>query len=336
MNTVALVTGAPGWLGTRLVETLSAGGRDVRCLVHPEADASQIQATPRVTCVRGDLTKPESLSEFLAGARGTTLFHCAGIIHPARSADFHRVNTMGTRGLLDGAIRAGVRRFVHTSSNSPFGANPTRAHLFTEDSPYHPYMGYGRSKMAAEEAVIAAGRSGSLDTVIARAPWFYGPGQPPRQTQFFTMIRKGAFPILGDGQQRRSMAYIDNLCAGLVLCERQGASGEAFWIADERPYSMNEIVDTVETVLRRDFGIAVSGKRLRLPSITGDVARMCDRLLQWAGLYDQRVHVMSEMNLTIACSIDKARQRLGYRPSVALEEGMRLSVEWVLSKGMTI
>jgi hypothetical protein len=98
----------------------------------------------------------------------------------------------------------------------------------------------------------------------------------------------------------------------------------------------NGEIGTVETVLRRDFGIAVSGRRLRLPSITGDVARMCDWLLQSAGLYDQRVHVMSEMNLTIACSIDKAQQRLGYRPAVALEEGMRRSVEWVLSKGMTI
>lgn len=346
---VALVTGAPGWLGTRLVSALTRGFADVpepaagggrrriRCLVLPNADTSELDTMPGVVCVRGDVTKPGTLAAFCAGARGATLFHCAGVIHPGRVADFHTVNAIGTQHLLAAAAHAGVRRFIHTSSNAPFGANPSRDHVFTEDSPFHPYMGYGRSKMAAELAVSAAGRAGILETVIVRAPWFYGPGQPPRQTQFFTMIRKGAFPLLGDGGNRRSMSYIDNLCQGLALCERHTvASGEAFWIADQRAYAMNEIVDTVENVLRRDFGIAVTGKRLRVPAITGDIARVCDRLLQSVGLYDQRVHVLSEMNLTIACSIDKARQQLGYRPAVALEEGMRRSVEWVLSKGISI
>jgi nucleoside-diphosphate-sugar epimerase len=198
-------------------------------------------------------------------------------------------------------------------------------------------MGYGRSKMAAEQAVRETGESGLIETVIVRAPWFYGPGQPPRQTQFFTMIRKGTFPLLGDGNNRRSMTYVDNLCQGLMLGERcEQACNQAFWIADARPYSMNEIVDTVETVLKRDFGIAVSGKRTRVPSITSDLARLCDRILQSVGLYDQRIHVLSEMNLTIACSIEKATRQLGYQPAIALEEGMRRSIEWVLEEGMTI
>lgn len=344
---IALVTGAPGWLGTRLVARLAgrvvADGaapsvpRPIRCLVLPDADASALETMPDVTCVRGDVTRPDTLAALFSGGRGATVFHCAGVIHPKRVAEFHQVNAIGTSNVLAAAARAGVRRFIHTSSNSPFGANPSREHVFTEAAAYHPYMGYGRSKTAAEQAVIEAGRAGLMETVIVRAPWFYGPGQPPRQTQFFTMIRNGGFPLLGDGGNRRSMTYIDNLCEGLVACERHAAAnGEAFWIADERSYSMNEIVDTVETVLSRDFGIAVTGKRLRVPAVTADIARACDRLLQSVGLYDQRVHVLSEMNLTIACSIDKARQQLGYRPGVALEEGMRRSIEWVLSKGMTI
>jgi nucleoside-diphosphate-sugar epimerase len=151
------------------------------------------------------------------------------------------------------------------------------------------------------------------------------------------MIRKGSFPLVGDGRNRRSMAYVDNLCQGLLLCERrEHARGQAFWVADERPYSMNEILETVENVMERDFGIPVTRKRLRLPSFASDVARLADRLLQAVGLYEQRIHVLSEMNLTIACSIDKARQQLGYRPVVGLEEGMRRSLAWVLSRGITV
>jgi nucleoside-diphosphate-sugar epimerase len=346
---LTLVTGATGWLGARLVESLvrglpdvpelaePAGYSEVRCLVYAGAETAALDALPSVACVAGDLTNPESLRPFVEGAADSTLFHCAGVIHPKRAAEFEAVNTLGTQHLLDAAAHAGVRRFVHVSSNSPFGANRTREDLFDEESPYNPYMGYGRSKMAAEQAVWEANETGGMEIVIVRAPWFYGPGQPARQTQFFTMIRRGSFPLLGDGGNRRSMAYIDNLCHGLMLCERSDdARGRAFWIADERPYSMNEIVDTVEKVMERDFHLDVSHRRTRVPSLVSDVARVGDRMLQAIGLYDQRVHVLSEMNMTIACSIEKARQRLGYQPMIALEEGMRRSLTWVMSRGITI
>ena len=345
---LTLVTGAPGWLGSRLVESLVRGlpdvpglaappGSEVRCLVRRDTDAAGLRALPGVTAVPGDLADVASLRRFVRRASGATLFHCAGVIHPRRTSAFEVVNAAGTRALLDVAAEAGVRRFIHVSSNSPFGANSSPEQRFTEGAPYHPYMGYGRSKMAAEQAVWRVHAAGKLETVIVRAPWFYGPGQPPRQTQFFTMIRTGRFPLVGDGTNRRSMAYIDNLCQGLLLAEqRPEARGRAFWVADERPYSMNEILETVENVMERDFGIAVTRKRLRLPVLAADAARLADRVLQAVGLYDQRIHVLSEMPLTIACATDAAQRELGYRPTVALEEGMRRSLHWLLSQGIVV
>ena len=58
-----------------------------------------------------------------------------------------------------------------------------------------------------------------LDAVIVRPPWFYGPHQPPRQTTFFRMVRTGRFPVIGDGEQRRSMVYVDNLVDGVLAAE---------------------------------------------------------------------------------------------------------------------
>ena len=84
--------------------------------------------------------------------------------------------------------------------------------------PYHPYYGYGRSKMQAELAVHRRDRAG-LDATIVRPPWFYGPFQPPRQTTFFRLVRAGKFPVVGDGDQRRSMVYIDNLVDGVIAAE---------------------------------------------------------------------------------------------------------------------
>jgi nucleoside-diphosphate-sugar epimerase len=173
--------------------------------------------------------------------------------------------------------------------------------------------------------------------VVLRPCWFYGPDQPARQTTFFTMIKDGKAPILGDGESRRSMSYVDNTSLGLLLAAaRPAAAGQTYWIADPRPYSMNEIVDTVESVLEDDFGMQVAHKRSRLPSVASEVAYVVDGAIQRTGFYEQRVHVLSEMNKTIACSVDKARDELGYRPGVELREGMRRSVEWCLANGQQI
>jgi nucleoside-diphosphate-sugar epimerase len=92
---------------------------------------------------------------------------------------------------------------------------------------------------------------------------------------------------------------------------------------------MHEIVDTVERLLETEFGQRCAHRRLRLPGVASDVAWLADRVIQAAGFYEQRVHVLSEMNKTIACSIERARRELGYAPRVALEEGMRRSLRWV-------
>ena len=151
----AWVTGGSGWLGRSLLGALTTGLREVpgletTCasevwvLVRDEADRALVQAAcPSARTLLGDLRDAQSLSDFLRGARGEIVFHCAGVIHPQSVRDFERVNAQGTAALLQSALAAGVQRFVHVSSNSPLGVNRSRDHLFDERSPYDPYMGYG-------------------------------------------------------------------------------------------------------------------------------------------------------------------------------------------------
>ena len=352
----ALVTGVPGWLGSKLVESLISGlpevkglespaPRLVRALALPAPDTAEMEkqfsgqgATLEV--VRGDLAKEDNnengLNRLFKDAEGATVFHVAGVIHPTRGVkEFYEVNVEGTRRMLERAVQAGVKRFIHVSSNSPIGVARAGQTIFDESSPYNPYMNYGKSKKLAEDLVNAA--AGKIETVIIRPPWFYGTGQPPRQTPFFTMIKDGKAPIVGSGNNLRSMAYVDNICQGLMLCERvAGAAGRTYWIADQEPYTMNQIVDTIEKVLSKDFNIACRGSRMRLPDLASEVALMVDAGLQGAGLYHQKFHVLSEMNKNIACSIKRAEQELGYKPTVALEEGMRRSIDWILKRGQKI
>jgi nucleoside-diphosphate-sugar epimerase len=288
-----------------------------------------------VEIVKGDLRDPAASAQLCEGARDSILIHTAGVIHPRRVREFFEVNVEGTRNVLSAAVAAGVKRAVVVSSNSPIGCNPFPEHVFDEGSPYHPYRGYGRSKMQMEH--VAHDIGGRIEIVIVRPPWFYGPWQPPRQTLFFTMIRTGKMPIVGNGENRRSMVYIDNLCQGLARAAMHpGAAGKTYWIADRRPYAMNEIIDTVARLLGEEFHLEVTHKRMRLPGMVGEIASLADAALQGAGVYHQKIHVLSEMNKTIACSVAKAERELGYRPEVALEEGMRRSIAWCLKEGIRL
>jgi len=343
-----IVTGALGWLGISLVEALVKGLADhealkepggdlrIRCLILPGQDGAVLKKiSDRIEVVTGDVRNPADCAKLCEDSKGAILFHTAGIIHPAKVAEFYQINVDGTVNLLEAAIKAGVRRAVVVSSNSPCGCNPHPDHLFDELSPYHPYMNYGKSKMRMELAVKE--REGKIETVIVRPPWFYGPNQPPRQTLFFQMIRDGKAPIVGNGENLRSMGYVDNLCQGLMLSALvEKAAGQIYWIADQRPYSMNEIIDTVERLLETEFGQKCAHKRMRLPGLASEVALVMDASLQALGIYQQKIHVLSEMNKTIACSVTLAEKELGYRPAIALEEGMRRSLKWCVERGIKI
>ncbi|MBA3286790.1 MAG: NAD(P)-dependent oxidoreductase [Acidimicrobiia bacterium] len=340
-----ILTGAGGWLGRALVAELTRPGHPghrrgrIRALVTGPEEAASLAGAPGVDVVVGDVRRPDWLAPLFAGLDpqdgAVDVIHAAGVIHPRRMDDFEEVNARGTANVLAAAAAHGVRRLVHVSSNSPFGTNPHPGDFFRGDEPYDPYLGYGRSKMRAERHVLTAVGRG-LDAVIVRPPWFYGPFQPARQTAFFHMIRTGRFPVLGDGEQRRSMVYVGNLVQGVVAAELTVTPpGRAWWIADARPYTVTEIVDTVGRALRAE-GCDVRPNRLRLPAVAGRVAGRADALLQRVGRYVQPLHVLGEMGTTIACDISAARLELAYEPSVALKAGMRASIRWCLEQGLDL
>ncbi len=333
----AVVTGAAGWLGQNLVRALAGSRERVRCLVHDPGDAALLEVVgPAVTAVIGDVRDPAALDRLFEGVGGATVFHAAAVIHPARATrELFDVNVGGTELVLDRARRAGARRFLHASSNSPFGANPSPTDVFTEDSPYHPYLAYGQSKLEAEQLVLRSHERGDVPTVIVRAPWFYGPFQPERQTRWFAAVRRGRFPLVGDGTNRRSLVYTESLVQGLLLAEAAAAPGRAYWIADARPYEMREVLHEVRGALEAE-GLSTSPRRPRLPFSVGVVAEWLDRALQQRGRYVQPLHVLGELKDTIACDVSRAREELGYEPRTDLAEGMRASVRWCLERGQAL
>ncbi len=330
-----VVTGAGGWLGRNLVEALAPERAVVRVLVQTADEAAVLALAGRsVQTVVGDVRHPAVVDELFDGvAAGATVVHAAAVIHPERRVrELFDVNVGGTCLVLDRARRHGMGRLVHVSSNSPFGVNPHPGHRFDERSPYDPYLGYGASKQEAEELVLIAAERGDVDAVIVRPPWFYGPHQPARQTQWLRAVRRGRFPLVGDGSNRRSMVHTGNLVHGILCAEASAPTGAAYWIADVEPHTMVEVLATVRRALVAE-GLPVSGGQPRLPRLAGVAAEGLDRALQRTGRYVQALHVLGELKETIACDVSLAQAEIGYAPATDLFEGMRASIRWCVERG---
>lgn len=330
---LTVVAGAGGWLGRALAVELAGAPEPVRLAVLDNAERTQVETlAPGAAIVTGNLVDKSPFEALMEGTEGADLIHAASVIHPADPADFERVNVELTRRLVVAARTAGVRRVVYVSSNSPFGFNPGPSDLFHSNDAYSPWLGYGLSKMQAELAVKELTGTGT-DFVIIRPPWFYGPFQPERQSEFFRTVRKGMFPMVGDGRNRRSMVAVDSLARGIRQAQLSlAASGNSYWLADAQPYEFRRIVETVQQALELE-GLTSSGRIPRLPHAVSSIARFADRQLQERGRYSQAVHVMGELDMNIACSPADAVRDFGFEPATDLLDGMRRSIAWALANG---
>jgi nucleoside-diphosphate-sugar epimerase len=322
-----LVTGAPGWLGTRLVELLCSKGYDTRCFVlNKGIDLSPIKKF-NIEIIEGDITKKETITDAVKNI--DTVVHCIGLIHPKKINDLYKINTQGTKNILEKSVESNVKKFIYISSNSAQGCNIKREVLMKESDKERPEKNYGKSKYMAERVVRTFQNTGKINTVILRPCWFYGPGQPERQTRLMKMIKSGRPLIFGDGKNLRSMSYIDNIIDAIILAMNKDiANGKTYWIADKKPYETIEIYNIIADIL----GVKI--KPHFVPKIVSLSLDIADDILQAIGLYIQEVHVGGELIRDIACDISKAQKELGYNPKIGLREGMKRSVEWAKKHGV--
>ncbi len=336
-----LVTGANGWLGKTFINSLLNGLKEcddlknpqknlkVKCLLLPGENLGvQIKNSKNIKIVYGDITNVRDCNNFTLNEKNAILFHCAGIIHPKKVKGFFDINVIGMKNLIQSSINNGIKKIIAISSNSPCGTNPNNNHLFNEDSDYNPYLNYGKSKMLMEKLILKYVRRGDIQSTIIRPPWFYGPYQPNRQNKFYRMIKEGTVPILGDGLNKRSMACTMNISQAMIRAGMtENSNGNIYWIADHRPYTFMEIINTIRKVMKNEFGIICKDSHVKLPSFIGEIAFMADKIIQSFGFYNKEIHVLSEMNKTIACSIEKAKTEINYEPKVDLYTGTLLSIQ---------
>ena len=323
----ALVTGASGFIGRRLASTLAERGHDVVCLVRPTSDIQPLKGLP-LKFVVGDLGDPSSLAAAVADR--DHVFHLAGVIQALGEPAFEAANAGGTRRLVEACLlRApAIERFVLVSSIAAAGPSPADRPMTEDDAPC-PVSAYGRSKLAAERAVLEAGAR--LPVTILRPPNVLGPGSRELD-RAIRLVRKRLVPEIADDRPRTSLIDVDDLVEAMILAAgHPGGAGRTYFVTDGRAYAWSEITAAVAEelgirgfVVRVPFGVQVMAARL---------AEAASRLSGGSPLLTREIVRAGHDHFWV---YDGARigRELGFRPKYSLRDSVRRAVQSVRpSKG---
>ena len=319
-----LVTGATGFIGTHLVKALVEKGIDVRCLARKASNTKNIEVF-NVEIFYGDLLDEQSLEKALEEIE--VIYHLAGEVFSSQKRRYYQVNLGGLNNLLAACLKNPVRKIIHFSSIASVGPNPTRKTPVSEVTACQPIVPYGVSKLRGEYAIKHFSKEYGLPTVIIRPPVVYGPGvsKSSRVLTFLNLINKGLFRVVGDGENLISLCYIDNLIHGVLLAEAaKNAEGETYFIADERPYTINEIV---EAIAREE------GKKLpknHLPIWVAEILSIGLMVPSKVFGFTSPLSrdTMKQLKYSWFADISKAKKDLGYKPIVNFKDGIRATVNW--------
>jgi nucleoside-diphosphate-sugar epimerase len=313
------LTGASGYTGGRLLAKLRERGDSVSVLVRAASVREPVSAlASRV--VEGGLGDADAVRRLIEGQ--DAVVHVAAVYRTAGHPDsyYRDVNVRGTERLLEAAARAGVRRFVHTSTVGVHGhvAHPPA----DESAPFAPGDIYQQTKAEAETLALRFHRERGLPVAVVRPGAIYGPLET-RLLKLFRSIARGRYAVVGSGRSFYHPVFVDDLLQGFLLAlDRPEAVGEPFLICGPSYVSQ----DALAAMIARHTGGRVLP--FHVPAaplqLAGDVVEaLCVPLGIEPPLHRRRVDFWTKSR---AFTIEKARRQLGYDPQVDLDEGIARTV----------
>ena len=241
-----LLTGATGFVGTRLLKYLSNINCTCRILSRAEVRGYDFHIC--------DFEKNEIPSSALDSI--DIVFHLAGIAHDIKKngkheSTYYSVNVNSTINLAKKAAKAGVKKFIFVSSTKA-GGRISKNLQMDENHQNKSDDIYGITKREAEIKILEIGRQSEMDVSIIRPSLVYGPNMKGNLRQMMNVINKGWFPPLPKNNNKRSMVHVDDLVRAIyfIACESK-TNGEIYILTDGRVYSSREIYETFCNVLGR-------------------------------------------------------------------------------------
>jgi UDP-glucose 4-epimerase len=302
-----LVTGGAGFIGSHIAEHLVNQGADVRVLDNFATGKRENIATlaGKIDLIEGDLCDPDALRRAVDGVdvvlhQGALPSVPVSLQHPIET---NEANIRGTLNLLEACRAAKIRRLVYAGSSSCYGALEQRVN--TEQDLTAPLSPYAVQKLAGEHYCLAYHHCHGLPTVVLRYFNVFGPRQDPKSQYaavvpiFITAVLAGRQPTIhGDGLQTRDFTYVENnVRANLLAAEHPGAVGQVFNIACGASFSLLDLLREINGLCGAAIEPLFDAPR------PGDVRHS-------------------------RADITKAREMIGYEPTVDLREGLRRAIAW--------
>ncbi|NTT87272.1 dTDP-glucose 4,6-dehydratase [Tabrizicola fusiformis] len=323
-----LITGGAGFIGSAVVRRAIRDGHsvvNVDALTYAACleNVASVADSPGYAFEQADIRDRAALDRIFAAHDPDAVMHLAAESHVDRSIDgpgtFIETNITGTFNMLEAARAHWTRkgkpagfRFHHISTDEVFGSLPADpAVRFTEDTPYDPRSPYSASKAASDHLVRAWHETYGLPVVLTNCSNNYGPFHFPEKLVPVIILNALAgkpLPIYGNGANIRDWLYVEDHAEALLVVLQKGKLGRSYNIGGENERTNLELVRTLCTILDE-----------KRPLNTGSYA-------------DQITFVADRPGHDARYAIDPGRIRaeLGWRPSVTVEEGLALTVQWYL------
>jgi dTDP-glucose 4,6-dehydratase len=303
------VTGGAGFIGSNFIRQLLGSARgwsvvnyDALTYAGNLANLEGVAGHPRYSFCKGDICDAAAVEAAMAGC--DAVVHFAAESHVDRSiyepGAAVRTNVTGTFVLLEAARKLGIARFIHISTDEVYG-DVAAGKFADEDWALKPSSPYAASKAGADLLVGSYVRTFNFPAIITRTSNNYGPYQFPEK--LVPLLISNAFdgkplPIYGDGTQERTWLHVDDHCRGLAAVLERGKVGKVYNISG---------ADVTENISMARAILKICGKPETL------ITQVQDR----PG-HDRRYATTSQ----------KVEKELGWKPVIALEDGLRRTVEW--------
>ena len=326
-----LITGASGFIGSFIVEEALKRGFETWAAVRKSSSKAYLQ-DERINFIELNLSSKEQLVEQLKGKGFDYVVHAAGVTKCLNKQDFSRINTLGTKNLVDALREVGMplKRLVFISSLSIFGAIKEQQpyeEIRETDSP-QPNTAYGKSKLEAEKYLESLGTR--VPYIILRPTGVYG----PREKDYFIMAKsiKGHSDLaVGYKRQDITFVYVQDVVQAVFLALEKGENGRKYFLSDGLVYQSTTFSDLIHEELGRPWWIRITAPVwvLRIVTFFGEyVGRMTGKV---TALNNDKYNILKQRNWR--CDIQPAIDELGYQPKYDLKRGVKETIKWYKDNG---
>jgi nucleoside-diphosphate-sugar epimerase len=318
-----LVTGANGFIGSRLCSSLIGSGFSVIAGVRKSARLNFLEGL-EVDYAYGDVTQPETLQELIQGA--DAVIHNAGLVKAKSKSQLFEVNTFGSEALIKACVESeSVKRFIFVSSLAAYG--PVVTGLRREEDNPKPITAYGRSKLEAEKLLLK--HVERINLQFARPVGVYGPGDKEIFT-FFQSVARGIRPAIGDTSRKIQLIYVEDLVEGVTkMLKHELPSGEGYFLAEQNASTFAELMEQMALACeKRAITLPIPGWFFR---ILGSLSEIACAVTPFTPILtsEKAREILSPWEI----SIERARKHFDFSPQTNFAEGAKKTVQWYRKHG---